>query len=46
VQLSNGEVARVVKKNPDFLLRPMVVGVTSGTVYDLGDIRCMNLVIV
>lgn len=46
VMLSNGELARVVKKNADLLLRPMVVGVTTGNVYDLGDISCMNLVIV
>jgi putative nucleotidyltransferase with HDIG domain len=46
VELSNGETARVVKNDPDYLLRPTVVGLTSGTVYDLGeDINCANIVI-
>jgi HD-GYP domain-containing protein (c-di-GMP phosphodiesterase class II) len=47
VELSNGETARVVKNNPKYLLRPTVVGLESGTVFDLGnDIACTNIVIV
>lgn len=46
VELSNGERARVVKKNPHYILRPTVVGVKSGKVYDLGnDIKCANIII-
>lgn len=46
VQLSNGEEARVVKNNPDAVLRPTVVGLTSGTVYNLAeDIECANIII-
>ncbi len=45
VELSNGEKARVVRKNPNFILRPMVVGVKSGNIYDLGDMDHQNLVI-
>jgi HD-GYP domain-containing protein (c-di-GMP phosphodiesterase class II) len=47
VNLSNGETARVVKNNPEYLLRPTVVGLESGTVFDLGDdINCTNVIIV
>lgn len=46
VELSNGEKARVVKNNPHYILRPMVVGVESGQVYDLGeDLACANIII-
>lgn len=46
VQLSNGEEARVVKNNPNAVLRPTVVGLTSGTVYNLADdIECANIII-
>lgn len=46
VQLSNGERARVVKNNPTTALRPVVVGLDTGTVYDLGDdINCANVII-
>ncbi len=46
VQLSNGEDAVVVKNNPDSVLRPVVVGCTSGKVYDLAtDISCANVII-
>ena len=41
VDLSNGEKARVVKNNEHYILRPTVVGVESGRVYDLGDdLKC------
>ena len=46
VELSNGEQARVVKNIPHYILRPMVVGLTSGNVYNLGeDINCANIII-
>lgn len=46
VQLSNGENARVVKNNPESVLRPTVVGLTSGNVYDLAnDFSCANIII-
>jgi HD-GYP domain-containing protein (c-di-GMP phosphodiesterase class II) len=46
VELSNGEIARVVKNNANFIMRPIVVGVESGNVYDLGeDMKCANLII-
>ena len=46
VKLSNGEEARVVKNNPESILRPTVVGLTSGKVYDLaGDLSCANIII-
>ena len=46
VDLSNGEKARVVKNSPHYILRPTVVGVQSGRVYDLGeDLNCANVII-
>lgn len=46
VQLSNGERARVVKNNSTTALRPTVVGLDSGTVYDLAqDLSCANVII-
>lgn len=46
VQLSNGERARVVKNNEHYILRPTVVGVDSGRVYDLGDdLKCASIII-
>lgn len=46
VHLSNGEEARVVKNNKNSVLRPVVVGLESGKVYDLtGDIECANVII-
>lgn len=46
VELSNGEQARVVQNNPHYILRPTVVSVTSGKVYDLGeDLSCANIII-
>lgn len=47
VKLSNGEIAKVVKNNTKHALRPIVVGITTGNVYDLSDdIKCANVVIV
>ncbi|MDD6351721.1 MAG: HD-GYP domain-containing protein [Lachnospiraceae bacterium] len=45
VELSNGETARVVQKNPEGLLRPVVVGCETGKVYDLSQIDCANIII-
>lgn len=46
VELSNGEKARVVENTPNYILRPKVVGLKSGKVYDLGrDIEFANIVI-
>ena len=46
VQLSNGEAAKVVENNPDYLLRPKVVGIKTGKIYNLSeDIGCASIVI-
>ena len=46
VELSNGERAKVVKNNPHYILRPTVVGLQTGTVYNLGeDLNCANIII-
>lgn len=47
VELSNGEKAKVVKNNEGSVLRPIVVGITTGKVYDLAyDLSCANVLIV
>ncbi len=46
VLLSNGEEARVVANNSESVLRPTVVGLVSGRVYDLAhDIECASIII-
>ncbi len=46
VKLSNGESARVVKNNPNSILRPKVVSLKTGKVYNLSeDLNCANLII-
>lgn len=46
VSLSNGEKARVVQNNPSYPLRPKVVSIRSGKVYDLsGDVKCASIII-
>lgn len=46
VELSNGETARVVENDPDCILRPKVVGLRTGRIYNLSsDIGCANVVI-
>ncbi len=46
VELSNGETARVVSNYPENIMRPKVIGLRTGKVYDLqNDIDCANLVI-
>ncbi|MDY3910228.1 MAG: HD-GYP domain-containing protein [Eubacterium sp.] len=46
VQLSNGEDARVVENRSNAVLRPTVVGLKSGIVYNLADdVSCANIII-
>lgn len=46
VELSNGERAKVVRNSPHYILRPTVVGLQTGIVYDLGeDLKCANIII-
>lgn len=46
VELSNGEKARVVKNSALSVLRPTVVGLQSGRIYDLAeDLSCASIVI-
>lgn len=46
VKLSNGERARVVENSPGYPLRPKVVEVRTGRVYDLSeDIHCASIII-
>lgn len=46
IQLSNGEMAKVVENNPENCLRPKVVGLKTGKLYDLAnDINCASLII-
>lgn len=46
VKLNNGENVRVVKNNPGAVLRPQVVSLKTGNVYNLSeDLNCANLII-
>jgi len=46
VELSNGERARVVENFEETILRPTVVGLKSGRVYNLSqDLSCANIII-
>lgn len=46
VQLSNGEPAKVVENNMQYILRPKVVGIKTGKLYNLAeDINCANIII-
>lgn len=46
VQLSNGERARVVENTPDYILRPKVVGLKTGRIYNLAeDLNCASIII-
>lgn len=46
VELSNGEKAKVVRNSPHYILRPTVVGLQTGNVYNLGeDLNCANIII-
>lgn len=47
VNLSNGEKAKVVANDPDYILRPTVVGLTTGRVYNLSsDLKCASILII
>ena len=46
VRLSNGEYCKVVENDPSYALRPKVVGMKTGKLYDLAnDVKCTNLII-
>ncbi len=46
VYLSNGELARVIENDANYVLRPKVLGLKSGKVYDLAKDRdCANIII-
>lgn len=46
VLLSNGESARVVSNHENYPLRPKVVGLKSGKIYDLSeDVHCASIII-
>ena len=46
VMLSNGEKGRVVANSPQWVLRPKVVGLVTGKLYDLAyDINCASIII-
>ena len=46
VELSNGELCKVVRNEPMYPLRPKVVAIETGTIYDLAnDIKCASLII-
>lgn len=46
VDLSNGERARVIENSPHYVLRPRVMGLETGRIYNLGsDLSCANIII-
>ncbi len=46
VQLSNGEMAKVVENNPGYPMRPVVIGFKTGKKYDLlNNLDCASMVI-
>lgn len=46
VELSTGEKAKVVKNTPHYIMRPTVVTLKTGHVYDLGeDLECASIII-
>lgn len=46
VQLSNGEKARVVQNSSEYILRPKVVGLKTGKIYNLAeDLNCASIII-
>ena len=46
VELSNGERAKVIENSPHYVLRPKVMGIKTGRIYDLGsDLKCANIII-
>ncbi len=45
VELSTGECARVIENNSKYVLRPTVIGLKSGKIYDLSEIGNASIVI-
>lgn len=45
VELSTGEAARVVENKPQYVLRPKVIGLTTGKIYDLSEIKNASIII-
>lgn len=46
VELSTGEMARVIENSPQYVLRPKVIGLSTGRVYELAtDMSCANVII-
>lgn len=46
VPLSNGEMARVIENSPESVLRPKVMSLKTGKVYDLAqDLSCASIII-
>ena len=46
VELSNGDIAQVVRNNREVILRPVVVSLSNGRVYDLAnDLACASILI-
>jgi HD-GYP domain-containing protein (c-di-GMP phosphodiesterase class II) len=46
VQLSNGELAKVIENSPENCMRPKVVGLKTGKIYDLSsDVNCASLLV-
>jgi putative nucleotidyltransferase with HDIG domain len=46
VQLSNGELAKVIENSPENCMRPKVVGLKTGKIYDLSsDINCASVMV-
>ena len=46
VTLSNGEKAKVVQNDPNYVLRPTVVGIKTGKIYRLAeDVGCASILI-
>ena len=46
VTLSNGEKAKVVQNDPNYVLRPTVVGIKTGKIYQLAtDLECASILI-
>ncbi len=46
IQLSNGEKAKVIENTEENALRPKVVGLKSGRIYDLAnDVKCASIII-
>lgn len=45
VELSTGEKARVIENNPQYVLRPKVIGLKTGKTYDLSELATASIVI-